>query len=212
MTVSQPDAEPRRTGAEVDEFLVAPTEVPPPTQPAAQEAATWPAKIPAALGATAGLDKVVDVVDRVASTVTAPPMLRAVLRGDWLGHPLHPLLTDITIGFWTSASALDVLGGRRARPAARTMVALGLVSMPLTAAAGLADFTGMRAAPSRRVAAVHAAGNAAATGVYFTSWWARRRGRHGLGTWLALGGAAVATVTGYLGGHLVFADGEERVD
>src|SRR5205085_3487925 len=31
------------------------------------------------------------------------------LHGTWLGHPLHPVLTDIPVGAWTAALALDAL-------------------------------------------------------------------------------------------------------
>jgi len=31
--------------------------------------------------------------------------LKAALRGDWMGHALHPLLTDTVIGTWTEPSA-----------------------------------------------------------------------------------------------------------
>ena len=29
------------------------------------------------------------------------------LHGVWLGHPLHPVFTDVPIGAWTTALALD---------------------------------------------------------------------------------------------------------
>ena len=29
------------------------------------------------------------------------------LHGTWLGHPLHPVLTDIPVGAWTAAQVLD---------------------------------------------------------------------------------------------------------
>jgi len=36
--------------------------------------------------------------------------IKNVLHGTWpLGHPLHPAITDITIGAYTAAVALDVL-------------------------------------------------------------------------------------------------------
>ena len=38
------------------------------------------------------------------------------LHGTWLGHPLHPVLTDVPIGAWTAALALDAMetiSGRR---------------------------------------------------------------------------------------------------
>jgi hypothetical protein len=31
------------------------------------------------------------------------------LHGTWLGHPLHPVLTDVPIGAWTTALALDAM-------------------------------------------------------------------------------------------------------
>ena len=47
--------------------------------------------------------------------------------------------------------------------------------------------------------------NGVAIGAYAASWLARRRGRHAAGTRLALVGAAVSSVGGYLGSHLAAA-------
>ena len=52
-----------------------------------------------------------------------PERLLAPLRGDWLGIPLHPVLTDVTIGAWTGAFVADLVGGRDARPFARRLLA-----------------------------------------------------------------------------------------
>ena len=72
----------------------------------------------------------------------------------WLGHPLHPLLTDLPIGFWTSAFVLDLVGGPGSRDASRQLVAWGVVSAVPTAAAGLADWPGLdRAGPAHRAGA-----------------------------------------------------------
>src|SRR5919199_1075370 len=38
-------------------------------------------------------------------------LLKDLLSGTWLGHPLHPPLADVVIGAWTSALLLDLLGG-----------------------------------------------------------------------------------------------------
>ena len=113
-----------------------------------------------------------------ASAAAPEGPVRRLLRGEWLGHPLHPLLTDLPIGFWTSATMLDLLGGRRARPAATTMVGLGVLSAVPTVASGLAEYTTLDS-PQRRVAVVHAGANAVATALYARSWSARRRDRHG---------------------------------
>ncbi len=34
--------------------------------------------------------------------------LKDLLNGTWLGHPLHPALTDVPIGSWTATTLLDV--------------------------------------------------------------------------------------------------------
>ena len=49
----------------------------------------------------------------------------SVLRGEWLGHAVHPMLTDVAIGAWTSASVLDLLGGRDSSAAAQRLIATG---------------------------------------------------------------------------------------
>jgi uncharacterized membrane protein len=132
-----------------------------------------------------------------------PDDARGFLSGAWLGHPLHPALTDLPIGFWTSAWTLDIVGGRRCAPAATVLVGLGVLSAVPTAAAGMVDFTEMSAA-KKRVGIVHAASNIAATAAYAASFVARCRGRRARGIAWGFLGAGVATVGGYLGGHLVF--------
>jgi uncharacterized membrane protein len=165
-------------------------------------------RFPSALERADRLDVVSAPVGSVASAVVPEGPVRRVLRGEWLGHPLHPLLTDLPIGFWTSATVLDLVGGRRARPAATTMVGLGVLSAVPTVASGLAEYTTLDRG-QRRVAVVHAAANAVATALYARSWSARRRDRHAAGVAFAMAGMGVATIGGYLGGHLSFASGEE---
>jgi len=36
--------------------------------------------------------------------------LKDVLNGRWLGHPLHPVVTDVPVGAMTVAAVLDVTG------------------------------------------------------------------------------------------------------
>src|SRR5947209_3303797 len=38
----------------------------------------------------------------------AGQQVKNVLHGVWLGHPLHPVFTDIPVGAWTTALALDL--------------------------------------------------------------------------------------------------------
>jgi uncharacterized membrane protein len=127
-----------------------------------------------------------------------------LLRSGLIGHALHPLLTDLPIGCWTAASALDLRGRPEDRGASRWLVGAGLAAVGPTALTGLAEWarTGREA---QRVGALHGALNVAATALYVTSFIARSRRRHSLGVAAALAGAAVVGASGYLGGHLTTA-------
>jgi uncharacterized membrane protein len=147
------------------------------------------------------LDAMVGPLNDVVAAV--PATTRRMLQGERLGHPLHPMLTDLPIGFWTSAWVLDILGGRRSARVATTMVGLGVATALPTAAAGLADWSDL-SARKQRAGVVHAAANLTATALYTASFVARCRGRRFRGVALGMAGAAAATAGGYLGGHLVF--------
>ena len=58
--------------------------------------------------------------------------VRDVLHGTWLGHPLHPVHTDIPLGAWTVAGILDLSGGNRRRErAADAAISIGPVQSAL---------------------------------------------------------------------------------
>ena len=130
-------------------------------------------------------------------------------RGRLLGHPLHPVLTDVTVGFWTASWWLDLVGGRGSAAAARKLVGWGVVSAVPTALAGLGDVPALEPR-QRRVAVVHAGSNAIATALYGWSWVARRTGRRGRGIAIGMAAATVATVGGLLGGRLAFGHDDQR--
>ena len=148
------------------------------------------------------LDGAVRAVEPTVQAAFGTGTRASVLRGEWLGHALHPVLTDAVLGTWTSASLLDLLGGRDAAPSAQRLVGLGLLAAAPTFWTGWAEWTtaGTRA---KRVGVVHAVTNGTALSAYAASWLARRRGDHARGVKLALAGAAVSGVGAYLGGHLV---------
>ncbi len=155
-----------------------------------------------ALEEAAFLDGAVRAVEPVVRNAFGTGARGEVLRGDWLGHALHPVLTDVTLGVWTSATLLDLVGGREARGAAQTLVAAGLATAGPTAWTGWAQW--VEAGPrDQRVGLVHAVTVATSIGAYGASWLARRRGDHAKGVALGLAGAAVAGVGGYLGSHLL---------
>jgi uncharacterized membrane protein len=150
------------------------------------------------------LTPVADALGRAADVVLPDGPVLDAARGRWLGHPVHPMLTDLPIGFWTSAFVLDLLPTSRTHGAADALVALGIVAAVPTAVAGLAELTALDDPATRRVAAAHAVGNAVGTLVYTGSLVARRRGRRIRGLALSWAAAGALTVGGHLGGHLAY--------
>ena len=59
-------------------------------------------------------------VQRVVSRLVEPRLVRNTLSGTYLGHPMHPVLTDIPIGSWVAATVLDLVGGPRQAAAEHT--------------------------------------------------------------------------------------------
>jgi uncharacterized membrane protein len=159
-----------------------------------------PARAAVALEQNAGLDPAVDRLRRVTAPLESSPA-GSVLRGEWMGHALHPSLSDLPLGMWMATTALDLFGGPASREAAQRLVGIGLVAAAPTALAGWAEWR--RAdRPTQRVGVAHAALNATAVALYAGSWTARRRDRHRVGAVLALAGAGASGAAGYLGGHL----------
>jgi nitrite reductase/ring-hydroxylating ferredoxin subunit/uncharacterized membrane protein len=163
-------------------------------------------RIPAAIGGLISLDRLAGPIAEAASRLTRPRPLKDLLSGTWLGHPVHPVLTDATIGAWSAAWLLDLVPGERAKDLADAFVGLGILSALPTAATGLSDWAETHG-EDRRIGLAHGAGNVTALLVYAGSLAARRRGRRGLGVALSWAGIGLATFTAYLGGHLVYGKG-----
>ncbi|WP_434992169.1 DUF2231 domain-containing protein [Arthrobacter sp. Ld5] len=134
---------------------------------------------------------------------------RSPLHTGVLGHSIHPVLTDVTLGCWLSASILDLGGGESARSSATLLVGTGVVASVPTAISGAGDWAGMEGT-ERRIAAVHALGTDIAVFLLLGSLIARRRDHFALGTRLGLAGNAVMAGAGFLGGHLALSRGTAR--
>ena len=152
------------------------------------------------------LDKVARPLAGAVGRAVRPRVVRNLLSGTDLGHPLHPVLTDLPIGAWVMSALLDAAGGPAAEGAADLLVAAGVVAAVPTAAAGLNDWSDT-VGPQARVGLVHAAVNTTALSLYLASLVARARGRRRGGKVLGLAGLGVLTGGAYLGGHLSFGMG-----
>jgi nitrite reductase/ring-hydroxylating ferredoxin subunit/uncharacterized membrane protein len=129
--------------------------------------------------------------------------LKDVLSGTWIGHPLHPILTDVVIGSWVSAGFLDFFPTKQSSKAADKLVLLGCLSALPTALAGASDWLDV-GGKERRVGLIHASGNVAALLLYASSYVARKRGRRLKGLMLSTLGGGVSVGSAFLGGHLSF--------
>jgi nitrite reductase/ring-hydroxylating ferredoxin subunit/uncharacterized membrane protein len=148
------------------------------------------------------------VAKRVRTTF-GPGALKDALSGTWLGHALHPLLTDVVIGSFVSANVLDLLGGDDDGRAAERLIGIGILAYPPTALTGATDWSDSEPADPRirRVGVAHAAVNATALGLYGASLAARRRGSRGRGKVLGLAGLGALGLGGYLGSHMAYVQG-----
>ena len=151
------------------------------------------------------LDPLAEGIGHSADALVQNKKLADVLHGKFMGHALHPLLTDVPIGTWTSAFVLDFIGGKKSRPAATRLIGTGILAAVPTAVTGLAEFAATSDQKARRVGAVHAVGNNVALMLYVLSYRARRRGRHGSGVLLSLAALGLVGATGFLGAHLSLA-------
>jgi nitrite reductase/ring-hydroxylating ferredoxin subunit/uncharacterized membrane protein len=129
------------------------------------------------------------------------------LNGVWLGHPLHPVITDIPVGAWTTALLFDIAciirRKRKYRDAAEVAIGLGIAGSALAAITGLADWKDIKG-KDRRAGIVHATLNAIVASLYTGSLIARRKRARGLGQGLGMLGWSMLLVSTWIGGELVY--------
>jgi nitrite reductase/ring-hydroxylating ferredoxin subunit/uncharacterized membrane protein len=133
--------------------------------------------------------------------------LKNTLHGVWLGHPLHPVLTDVPIGAWTTALLADAGEATTGDPAygraADFAIGVGLVGAVGAAITGLNDWSETEGR-SRRAGLLHGLLNVTATTFLVASYLLRRNGSRAAGRGTALAGYGIAVASAYLGGNLVY--------
>ncbi len=150
------------------------------------------------------LDPPASVGSRVVGRLIGRSRLAGVLRGSWLGHPVHPLLVTVPIGSWMASAVFDVVFSDVT--AARRLVAVGLAATPPTVLAGWADYP-LLDRRQQRVGLVHAVSNGVGALMFALAYRAYRRERDRAARLYTFGGLAALTVGGALGGHLSYAQG-----
>lgn len=130
-----------------------------------------------------------------------------ILHGTWLGHPLHPVLTDVTIGAWTFAAVFDALSLLSRSPgnkkAADTLTVIGTVSALGTAITGMADYSAIKKDAVAH-GTLHGLMNMVGFVMYVFSLMARRRKNRGLGIALSTSSLGLLMASAWLGGEMVY--------
>jgi len=129
------------------------------------------------------------------------------LNGTWLGHPLHPVLTDVPVGAWVSTSVLDTVASltedESMERAADITLSLGLLAAAGAAVTGFTDWSDTYG-QQRKLGLLHWLTMGAAVAAYTSSLLSRLRGSRGTGVAMANTGLAVLTLGAYLGGDEVY--------
>src|SRR3954464_4168999 len=156
------------------------------------------------------LDRVAEPLSKAVrrayeSAGSAGAEAKNALHGVWLGHPLHPVFTDLPVGAWTTALALDAAAGGapRMHRAATFALGVGLVGAAGAAVSGLTDWSETDGR-SRRTGLIHGLLNIAATSLVAAAYVRRRSDSHSGGRALAWAGYTIAVGSAYLGGDLVY--------
>ena len=134
--------------------------------------------------------------------------LKTLLNGTWLGHPLHPVLTDVPLGAWTLAILFDLVhlvNGSPAWPAAANVtIAVGILAALGAILTGYTDWSDT-VDRERRVGISHGLLNLSATILYLVSLVLRLAGGPGaLAVAVSWIGYVAVLAAAYLGGELVF--------
>ncbi|HET7034976.1 MAG TPA: Rieske 2Fe-2S domain-containing protein [Thermomicrobiaceae bacterium] len=137
----------------------------------------------------------------------ASQAIQNLLNGVWLGHPLHPMLTDVPVGAWTATLVLDSIaalsGSEHLEQAADLTLATGLAAALPAAVSGVTDWKDTYG-ETRTVGLLHGLTMAGSVLAYTAALAARRGGARSAGMLLSGVGYALMAGGAYLGGDEVF--------
>jgi nitrite reductase/ring-hydroxylating ferredoxin subunit/uncharacterized membrane protein len=148
------------------------------------------------------LDRVGDplqafVVSLFADHGSSGKSVKNVLNGVWLGHPLHPVLTDVPVGAWTMTLLLDSVASFNGD------ASLEKAADITAGATGWTDWSDTYGR-ERKVGLAHGLLMVMTTSLYAASVVARAAGQRSKGMALSNAGYAVLSAGAYLGGEEVF--------
>lgn len=133
------------------------------------------------------------------------------LNGVWLGHPLHPVITDVPVGAWTMTELLDLISAARGGDegldrASDITLGAGIVAAVGAAITGIADWSDVGGS-HRRMGMAHALVNSVGLGFQLGSLALRMGGNkksRGVAQGLSATGYLFNALAAYVAGELVF--------
>ncbi len=155
------------------------------------------------------LDRIADDVQpKVQEAVEAGgTTTRNVLDGVWFEAPIHPVLTDLPIGAWTSALVFDgvdaATGNRPVRHAADASLLLGTLGAFGAFVTGLSDWRYLTGG-SRRMGVAHGLLNTVGLVLSVVSLVLRVAGRRNAGRLVFVAGYSISGMAAHLGGELSY--------
>ena len=135
------------------------------------------------------------------------------------GHPIHPIIIPFPIGLWVFSLIADVIYLWRGNPVWRDWIAFytllgGIIGAALAAIFGIVDWLSIKDRAVKKVADWHARLNVIALLIFIASFYLRTTngarmvsGSYTIPLLLSVLGVILITISGYLGGELVYRHG-----
>jgi nitrite reductase/ring-hydroxylating ferredoxin subunit/uncharacterized membrane protein len=166
------------------------------------------------------LDDLSDAVQPLVSSAfssggEAGHVVKDLLNGVWLGHPLHPVITDVPVGAWTLTELLDLISAARGDDpgldaASDISLAAGIVAALGAAVTGITDWSDVGGS-QRRMGLAHGLINVVGLTLNLGSLALRSTGNprnRGASRVLSAAGYLVSATAAYVGGELVYGLGQ----
>src|SRR5215212_2120281 len=135
------------------------------------------------------------------------------------GHPIHPMIIPFPIALWAFSLIADVIYLWRGNPVWRDWIAFyallgGIIGAALAAVFGIIDWLSIKDREVKKVADWHARLNVIALLIFAASFYLRTTGglrmmggSYTIPVLLSVVGVILITISGWLGGELVFKHG-----
>lgn len=130
------------------------------------------------------------------------------------GHPLHPVIIPLPIGLWIFSLVSDLIfkfgfGGGVWNDVAFYTLGGGIVGALIAALPGFIDLTDIKNPKTKSIAIWHMMINLFAVAVYAFNFWLRMHRAPGDNLPIALSvlGVVLITISGWLGGEMVYVRG-----